>query len=134
MHDHLSTVQDRLLADMADTARGPRRNGLFALWLLVRQCEGTLPPAPLSGTAQARRLDGLERRLASLSLPAPLRRALPGSVREFRTTHANRVVVALRQLAAPTREALGATASDIVLFAARASRQALRDHRDGSPA
>ncbi|MDH3455198.1 MAG: hypothetical protein OER90_00025 [Gemmatimonadota bacterium] len=134
MHDHLSTAQDRLLADMAEAARGPKRNGLFALWLLIRQCEGALPPAPLSDTAQARRLDGLERRLASLSLPAPLRRAFPGSVRELKTTHPNRVVVALRQMAAPTREALGATAGDIVLFASRASQRAMRAHRDRSPA
>lgn len=134
MHDHLSTAQDRLLADMADTARGPRRNGLFALWLLVRQCDGTLPPAPLSGAAQERRLDGLERRLASLSLPAPLRRAFPGSVRELKSTHPNRAVVALRQMAAPTRESLGAPAGDVILLAARASRRTLRDHRDRGPA
>ena len=133
MPDHLSTAQDRLLADMADTARGPKRNGLFALWLFVRQCEGGLPPAPLSDAAQAMRLDGLERRLASLSLPAPLRRAFPGSVRELKTTNRNRVAVALRQLAAPAREALGAVAGDTILSAARASRRALRDHRNGDP-
>jgi hypothetical protein len=123
---HLSAVEERLLAEMDATARGPKRNGLFALWLVVRQCEGALPPDALSEETCAARLSGLERRLSSLTLPAPLRRALPASSRELRSPHANRVPVTLQQLSAPAREAIGPAAGDALLLAARNSRRAIR--------
>jgi hypothetical protein len=123
---HLSAVEERLLEEMDATARGPKRNGLFALWLIVRQCESALPPESLSEKACASRLSGLERRLSSLTLPAPLRRALPASSRELRSQHANRVPVTLQQLSAPAREAIGPVAGDALLLAARNSRRAIR--------
>jgi hypothetical protein len=129
--DHLVAVEDRILADMADAGRGPRRNGLFALWLFVRQCDGALPPDPLSARASAERLDGLERRLSSLSLPAALRRALPASVRELRSDHGDRVALALQQLSAPAREAVGSSTADVLLLAARTARRASRSAESG---
>ena len=132
--DHLAAVEDRILADMADAGRGPRRNGLFALWLFVRHCDGALPPAPLSARASAERLDGLERRLSSLTLPAALRRALPASVRELRSDHGDRVALALQQLSAPAREAVGSTSADALLLAARAARRASRSAESGTRA
>lgn len=126
MPDQLSSIEERLLTEMDATARGPKRNGLFALWLFVRQCEGTLPPNPLSEKACAARLSGLEQRLSSLTLPAPLRRALPGSTRELRSRRPNRVSIALQQLSAPAREAIGPSAGEALLLAARGSRRALR--------
>lgn len=126
MPKQLSAVEERLLVEMDATARGPKRNGLFALWLIVRQCDGALPPDALSAKACAARLSGLERRLSSLTLPAPLRRALPASARELRSEHANRVPVTLQQLSAPAREAIGSAAGDALLLAARNSRRALR--------
>lgn len=128
--DHMPAVEERLLAEMCDAARGPRRNGLFALWLFVRQCGGDLPPAALSARASAARLTRMERRLSSLTLPAPLRRALPASTRELRSPHAGRVAVALQQLAAPARESIGASAGEAMLHAARCSRRALRSATD----
>jgi hypothetical protein len=126
MSNQLSSVEERVLAEMDTTARGPKRNGIFALWLIVRQCESMLPPEPLSEKACAARLSALERRLSSLTLPAPLRRALPASARELRSQHPNRVPVALQQLSAPAREAIGPSAGDALLLAARGSRRAFR--------
>jgi hypothetical protein len=111
---------------LAATARGPRQNGVFALWLVVRQCDGLLPPAPLGRRAFHARLARLEKRLTSLSLPASLRRALPGSLRELRTAVPERVGVALQQLVAPAREGAGAAAADALLTAARTARTIAR--------
>ncbi|NIM49420.1 MAG: hypothetical protein GTN78_02030 [Gemmatimonadales bacterium] len=126
MTDQLSPAEDRLLEAMANAARGPKRNGLFALWLFVRQCDGRLPPDQLTDRACRRRLELFERRLSSLSLPAPLRRALSGSVRELRAGSLDGVAVALHQLVAPTREAMGSDAAEAIALAARKARNVER--------
>lgn len=128
MTEQFSLAEDRLLEAMAEAGRGPKRNGLFALWLLLRQCEGRLPPSPLSQRADSRRLEQLERRLSSLSLPAPLRRALPGSLRELKLGQVDSLRVALHQLVAPARDAIGRGAADAVALAARSARHTERDH------
>ena len=126
MTDHLDAVEDRLLEAMTSEDRGARQNALFALWLFVRQSDGTLPPHHLSERTLDRRLHRLERRLSSLSLPAQLLRALPGSIRELRTGEARRVPIALQQLAAPVRDVLAPALGDAFLQAARRARQAVR--------
>ena len=123
MPHELDAAEDRLLEAMEDIGRGPRQNGLFALWLFVRQCAGALPPDPLSPRAFTTRCRQLERRLSSLSLPLPLRRALPGSFAELGDGALERVPVALQQLAAPAREAIGKAAGDIMSQAARRARR-----------
>ena len=65
-------AEDRLVNLIAEAARGPRREGLFALWLVVRAAEALLPPVPVSAKNHRRRLQALETRLGSLALPAPL--------------------------------------------------------------
>lgn len=129
MLDHLRTSEDRLLAELAASARGPRRNGLFAVWLVVRHCDGSLPPTAIGEEASSQRLGGLEHRLSSLSVPAPLRRAFPACLRELRAGQPSRIPVALQQLAAPVREGIGNPAADAVLGAARTARRLVRDHQ-----
>lgn len=119
----LDATEDRLLEAMESIGRGPRQNGLFALWLFVRQCAGALPPDPLSHKAFANRCRRLERRLSSLSLPMPLRRALAGSFAELADGGSGHVHVALQQLVAPAREAIGRSAGDIMNQAARKARR-----------
>lgn len=128
MPDRLRATEDRLLSDLAEAARGPKRNGLFALWLVVRYCDGALPPA-LGERACRARLGGLEHRLSSLSLPAPLRRALPACLRELRAGEPGRMTVALQQLAAPAREGIGAAAADALIAGARTARRWARPPR-----
>lgn len=127
MNGPFAVIEDRLLDAMQSCARGPRQNGLFALWLFVRQCEDSLPPRALSDHARGGRFAALEQRLSSLSLPSPLRRALPASIREMQTGKADRVVIALQQLAAPAREAVGAPIGEALVQAARTARALLRE-------
>lgn len=125
----LDATEEKLLEAMEAIGRGPRQNGLFALWLFVRQCAGALPPNTLSDQVSAARLRHLERRLSSLSLPSPLRRALPGSLAELETHDRDRVPVALLQLAAPTRDAIGRNVGDILSHAARRARRVVNLRR-----
>ena len=107
MSDQLAPAEDRLLETLADSARGPKRNGVFALWMFVRACDGLLPPHGLSPRAHRRRLQGLDRRLSSLSLPGPLKRALASGLRELAEASGAAAAMALHRLVAPTGETLG---------------------------
>src|SRR5215207_8921111 len=71
--DPAATELVRLLAR---TARGPRREGIFALWLTVRVTQDLLLVPPVADRAQRRRIQALEHRLATLTLPPQLGRAL----------------------------------------------------------
>ena len=105
---------DLLLELLAASARGPRREGLFAVWLTARVAldQGLVPPLP--ERAQRRRIEALERRLARLSLSPPLRRALAGTLALLRDPGTRPAAMALQQLTAPVRETLGEEAGDVV--------------------
>jgi hypothetical protein len=118
----LLEAETELLAELAGAPRGPRQDGTFAVWLLFRYCDGLLPPAPLSDRIARRRLEQLERRLSSLSMPAALRRGVSGAFRELRDSQADAIALALRQLVAPSREALGTAVGTVVAQAARLAR------------
>ena len=126
MNDHLIQAENRLVDCLQSAVRGPRRNGLFALWLLVRVCDDALPPTPLSGRAQRRRLDALVKRLSSLSLPPALRKALAGSIGELSEGADEKVVTALQRLVEPTNEAIGQEAADAIVQAVRAAKRTQR--------
>jgi hypothetical protein len=81
-----------------------------------------LPPRSLSDRANRRRLEGLKRRLSSLSLPPPLRRALSGSLPELEAGTAEAASLVLRQLVAPVRDVLGAETAEAVSKAAQRAR------------
>lgn len=124
--DPLMPAEDRLITAMARAARGPQRNGLFALWLVVRVAGGLLPPRPLSARAHRGRLDQLERRLGSLSLPSGLKRACTDATRALRATPTQAAPAPLHQLAAAARDAIGGEAADALAAAARAARATTR--------
>lgn len=121
MTDHLRPAEDHLVEAMARAARGPRRNGFFALWLLVRAAAGRLPPDAVGERAHGRRLDQLERRLSSLSLPGGLKRACGEAARGLRET-GDEVGGVLQQLGSAARDGLGAEAGEALTVAARAAR------------
>ena len=133
MNGVLSQTQQHLIRDLQVAARGPKRNGLFAVWLFVRVCDGMLPPEPLSEKAHRRRLDGLKRRLSSLSLPPSLKRALTGSWRELEAGTADAAALGLRQMVAPVREVLGSNLADSLLCAARAAEESTAGTSAGKP-
>jgi hypothetical protein len=115
-------AEDRLVALVAEAPRGPRRDGLFALWLVVRSAAGCLPPAPVSRRNHRRRLQALETRLGGLALPAPLRRAFAAARHHLEPGTAAAAAIVLSELVAPAREVLGPDAADAVATAARAAK------------
>jgi hypothetical protein len=115
-------AEERLVALVAAAPRGPKRDGLFALWLAVRAAEALLPPDPVSPKNHRRRLQALETRLAALALPAPLRRALVAARHHLDAATPAAAAVVLAQLVAPARDVLGPEAADAVAVAARAAR------------
>jgi hypothetical protein len=121
MSDLLRIAEDKLIAALANSARGPKRNGLFALWLVVRACDGLLPPDVLTPRAHRRRLEGLERRLSSLSLHPALRRLLQGCVRDLQPGHPEAAVTVLRRLATSVPEPLCSEAGEALTEALRAA-------------
>jgi len=114
-----SACEVRLVVLIAAAARGPRRDGLYALWLVVRSAEGLLPPSPVGRVNHRRRLQALEIRLGSLALPAPLKRALVAARSHLEPGTAAAASIVLHQLVAPAREVLGADAGEAVKDAAR---------------
>jgi hypothetical protein len=112
-----------LLALLPKLGRGPKREGIFALWLTLRVAQDLQldPPLPERGTR--RRLAALETRLSSLTLPAPLRRALATALLQLKDGSPASVPLALAALVAPAREVLGGEAGDALQRAARTARQ-----------
>lgn len=115
-------AEERLIALAAGAVRGPRRDGLFALWLVVRAAEALLPPRPVSGKNHRRRLQALAARLASIALPAPLKRAVTAARDHLEPGTPAAAALVLSQLVAPARDVLGPEASEAVAVAARTAR------------
>ncbi len=112
-----------LLELLPRTARGPKRDGIFALWLTVRVARDVRGGSPGLDRAHRRRVGALEQRLSSLAVPPPLRRALAAAVAELQEPDASGAARALSQLVAPARETTGADAAEAVALAAKAARQ-----------
>jgi len=114
-----------LLALLPQVGRGPRRGGIFALWLTVRIAQDLLLDPPPAERAQRRRVQALERRLSSLTMPPPLRRALSAAVSQLREAGPETAAQVLSQLVAPARETGGQEAGEAVAQAARQARKAV---------
>lgn len=118
----VSPAEAQLIDLVAAAERGPTRDGAFALWLALRAAEGVLPPAPVSLKNHRRRLAALDLRLATLSLPIPLRRALAAARHHLEPGTPRAAALVLAQLVAPARDVLGSSAAEAVAVAARAAR------------
>jgi hypothetical protein len=113
-----------LLTLLPQTGRGPKRGGIFALWLTIRVAQDLLEePAPPE-RAHRRRVQALEQRLSSLTMPPPLRRALAAAVSQLRDVKPETAAQVLSQLVAPARETSGPEAGEAVAMAARLAREA----------
>lgn len=117
-----------LLALLPQTGRGPRREGIFALWLTMRVAQDLLRDPPPE-RAHRRRLQSLEHRLSSLTLPPPLRRALGAAMSQLREARPEIAAQVLSQLVAPARESGGPEAGEALARAARAARTLVRSER-----
>jgi hypothetical protein len=72
--------EERLVALAAAETRGPRRDGAYALWLVVRAAEALLPPDPVARKTHRRRLQASATRLGdprSRAAEARARRRVP---------------------------------------------------------
>jgi hypothetical protein len=114
-----------LIALLPEVGRGPKRGGIFALWLTVRVAQDLLLDPLPADRAQRRRIQALERRLSSLTMPPPLRRALGAAVSQLRDARPETAAQILSQLVAPARETGGAEAGEAVALAARQAREAV---------
>jgi hypothetical protein len=112
-----------LLSLLTQTGRGPKRGGLFALWLTLRVAQDVLLDPPLQERAHRRRVQALERRLTSLTMPPPLRRALSAAVTQLREVRPEAVPQVLSQLVAPARETGGTEAGEAMALAVKQARQ-----------
>ena len=117
------TAAVELMALLPRTGRGPRREGLYALWLTLRVAQDMLLDPPLPERAMRRRLAALEHRLSSLTVPPPMRRALHAAHVHLRDDGAAAVALVFSALVAPVRESIGTEAADAVQRAGRAARQ-----------
>lgn len=115
-----------LLSLLPETSRGPRRDGIFALWLTVRVAQDLFTDPPPAERSHRRRVAALGHRLSSLMLPTPLRRALTGAMADLDRADPTAAAQALSQLVAPARESAGPDAGEAVAEAARSARSALR--------
>lgn len=116
--------QESVFVEALDTAmRGPRRNGLFAVWLIIRACGDLLPPNPVSDRGHQKRLNELANRLRSLSMPPPLHRAIAGALQGLNEGTPHSALIALRQLVAPVRETLGPVCGNALDRAAQLAKQ-----------
>jgi hypothetical protein len=121
----------QLLALLPRTARGPRREGVFALWLTVRVATDLLLDPPLPERALRRRIAALEHRLSSLTMPPPLRRALHAALGQLREPTPEQALLVLGQLVAPARDAVGPEAGDAIARARARARSEKREARNG---
>lgn len=113
-----------LLEVLTGTVRGPRREGVYALWLTLRLADGYLLDPPLPERASRRRLAAVEARFSSLTLPPPLRRALTTALLQIKEGGAHAIPGMLTGLVAPARDTTGSEAADAIQRAARAARAA----------
>ena len=118
-------AESALVSLLTQTGRGPKRGGLFALWLTLRVAQDLLLDPPLQERAHRRRVQALERRLSSLTMPPPLRRALAAAVGQLRDVRPEAVAQVLSQLVAPARETGGSEAGDALALAVKQARQAV---------
>ena len=114
-----------LIALLPRTGRGPKRDGIYALWLTLRVAQDIVLDPPLPERMQRKRLAALEARFSSLTLPGPLRRALGACLQHLKDAPAETVPQLLSHLVAPARESAGAEAAYALSRAARAVKQRL---------
>jgi hypothetical protein len=118
-HPALPTTDAAFADALAESPRGPDRDGVFALWLVVRAALGVAPPLVPPARHQDR-LRAVAARIKSLHPPAPLRRSLQAAIADLQRAIAPALV--LTQLVAPTAECHGRSLAEVVSAAARAAR------------
>jgi len=105
--------------------RGPKREGIFALWLTTRVALDIGMAEADAEKAQRRRVALLRQRLTPLAIPRPLSRGLATALTHLDELSPTGARIALTQLVAPAMDVLG---SDVAAAVARAART-VHDHQ-----
>jgi hypothetical protein len=107
--------------------RGPKREGVFALWLATRLALMIAESQPGDAKLHRRQLALLRHRLSQLAIPRPLSRGLTTALAHLDDVSPTAARIALTQLVAPARDALGPDAAEAVAVAARTIHDRMRD-------
>jgi hypothetical protein len=99
--------------------RGPKREGAFALWLVVRLALDVRSAAEVPDKGLRRRVALVAQRVGSLAVARPLSRGLTTALAHLQEATTAGARIAMAQLVAPARDALGSEAADAVALAAR---------------
>lgn len=110
---------DALLALQEQLPRGPKREGAFALWLVARVAWDVGSAGEDADRAERRRIALLDKRLAPLAVPRPLARGLATALGHLHDGTPAAARIALSQLVAPAREAIGPEAGEAIALLAR---------------
>ena len=110
--DALLDLQERL-------PRGPKREGAFALWLVARVAWEVGSEGDAIDRADRRRIALLDKRLAPLAVPRPLARGLATALGHLHDGTPTAARIALSQMVAPAREAIGPEAGEAIAVLAR---------------
>ncbi|HEY4099414.1 MAG TPA: hypothetical protein VGM20_00900 [Gemmatimonadales bacterium] len=108
-----------LVALQRQFERGPQREGALALWLTVRIALDLGVNGESPEKSDRRRVTLLAQRIATLAIPRPLSRGLTTAVSHLEEGTAAGARIALAQLVAPARDALGPDAAEAVALASR---------------
>lgn len=119
MNDGLRGVSDELVSQLLYADRGPQRNGIFALWLVVNTCASILGDHHVQEKNHRKRIAALRKRMGSLSLPPLLRKAITSALHDLNHDSAAAATMALNQLAAPVRDSLGGVCGRLTEKAAK---------------
>lgn len=115
-----------LLALQARLERGPKREGAFALWLFGRVARDVGLSPQAGDRADRRRIAMLERRMAPLAIPRPLSRGLTAALSHLGDATPKAARIALTQLVAPAREAIGPEAGEAMAMMVKELHEAER--------
>lgn len=118
MSERFAKHERELCQMFASAVHGPKRNGLFAVWLIFRVAGDALLPSGISERGRKRRAEALGRRLASLTLPSGLRTAVRQATDLIAQQPLPPVAEMLRTLEPRVRETLGGRAAAVVRAAA----------------
>lgn len=99
--------------------RGPKREGVFALWLFARVALDVGESADGMDRSDRRRCTLLAKRLAPLAVPRPLGRGLASALSMLEAGTPQSARVALSQLVAPARESIDHDVGEAVALLAR---------------
>jgi hypothetical protein len=122
-HPALEPTDRALVAALAASARGPAREGVFALWLVARVALGAALPS-VTPERHAERLRAVTARVRTLSAAAPVRRGVAAALADLAGPRSTAPALALAHLVAPAAECGLASAAAALQAAARAARPA----------